>query len=145
ARIGFRSGQLDSALSLLDRALEINAEEDELHYLRGLVLWRLQRKDEALVEQKVAARLRQDKSELSQLLGALYATPLDLTLQYNASRWLFEHGHPEEGLRWAEKILREQPSHPETNRLVAAYYEKRGDPKLAQFYRLKSGQGEGRP
>ena len=41
-------------------------------------------------------------------------------------RWLFDHGHPEEGLRWTEKILRESPQHPETNRLLADYYEKKG-------------------
>jgi tetratricopeptide (TPR) repeat protein len=145
SRLDLSSGKLDSALSLLDRALAIDAEELELHYLRGLVLARLGRKDEARSEQEVSARLRRAKQELSRLLEALNASPGDVTLQYNASRWLFEHGHPEEGMRWAEKILREHPSHPETNRLVADYYERKGEAERARFYRLQSGPGGGRP
>jgi tetratricopeptide (TPR) repeat protein len=139
SRIDLATGKLDSALSWLDTALAIDAEELELHYLRGLVLARLGRKDEARSEQEVTARLRRDKEELTKLLEALNASPRDVTLQYNASRWLFEHGHPEEGMRWAEKILRAQPSHPETNRLVADYYEMKGEPALARPYRLQSG------
>ncbi len=145
ARIDHRCGNLGAALSLLDRAIAIDAEELELHYLRGLVLRRLGRTDEALAETEVSARLRRDKEELSGILGALNASPRDVQLQYNAARWLFEHGHPEEGMRWAEKILREQPSHPATNRLVADHYDKRGDPGLAHFYRLQSNSGAGRP
>jgi tetratricopeptide (TPR) repeat protein len=145
SRIDLFSGKLDSALSLLDRALAIDAEELELHYLRGLVLSRLGRADEARSEQEVTARLRRDKEELSRLLEALNAFPRDVTLQYNASRWLFEHGHPEEAMRWAEKILREQPFHPETNRLVADYYETKGEPGRARLHRLQAGPSADRP
>jgi tetratricopeptide (TPR) repeat protein len=126
ARLEARSGNLDRALSFLDRALEIDRSELEPHYQRSLVLARLGRKEEALAEQEAIARLRREQSELSTLLEALKASPRDVTLQYNAARWLFDHGHPEEGLRWAEKILREYPSHPETTRLLDDYYRKRG-------------------
>jgi hypothetical protein len=51
---------------------------------------------------------------------------------------MLEHGHDEEGLRWARMILRDHPGHPETNRLMAAYYERRGNPGLANFYRLQA-------
>jgi tetratricopeptide (TPR) repeat protein len=139
ARIDQRSGNLDRALAVLDRAIGIDAEELELHYLRSLALRRLGRKKEALAEVELSGRLRRDQEELSEILGALNASPRDVQLQYNAARWLFEHGHPEEGLRWAEKILRAQPSHPGTNRLVADHYERRGDPGLARFYRLQAG------
>jgi tetratricopeptide (TPR) repeat protein len=126
ARLDLQSGHLDRALSALDRALAIDPEELELHYVKSLVLARLGRKDEAVREQAVIDRIRRERSELSKLLEALKAAPQDVTCQYNAARWLFEHGHPEEGLRWAEKILREYPSHPETNRLLDQYNRKRG-------------------
>jgi tetratricopeptide (TPR) repeat protein len=139
ARIDLRGGKLAAALAGLDRALALDAEDLEVHYLRGLVLARLGRKEEARSEQEAAARLRRDRDELAALLAALNAAPRDLTHQYNAARWLFAHGHPEEALRWTEKILRVQPSHPETNHLVADYYEKQGEPGRARFYRLQAG------
>jgi tetratricopeptide (TPR) repeat protein len=147
ARIEFRAGRLEGAVGLVDRALGLEAkagarESDaiELHYLRGLVLARLGRKEEAAAEQKLIAGLRRDQQELSRLLEALQIAPGDVAHQYNAARWLIEHGHTDEGLRWAEKILREQPFHPETNRLLADYHEKRGEAGLAHFYRLQAGR-----
>jgi tetratricopeptide (TPR) repeat protein len=127
ARLDIQSGNLERALSFLDRALELDQGELklQLHYLRSLVLARLGRKTAARSEQEVIDGLRREQSELSKLLKALKASPRDVTLQYNAARWLFDHGHPEEGLRWAEKILREFPSHAETSRLIDDYYRKR--------------------
>ena len=46
----------------------------------------------------------------------------------------------EKSLRWTEKILRERPQHPETNRLLADYYEKQGNRGLANFYRVQAGE-----
>jgi tetratricopeptide (TPR) repeat protein len=152
ARIDFRTGRLESALSLLDRALALEKKEValedgeiELHYLRGLVLARLNRKDEAVAEKEVMARLLRDQQELAKLLEALQVAPDNTAHQYNAARWLFEHDHPQEGMRWAEKILREHPSHAETNQLLADYYRKRGDVGLANYYRLQAATGAGQP
>ena len=41
-------------------------------------------------------------------------------------------------MRWTEKILREQPRHTKTNRLLADYYEKKGSHGLANFYQLQA-------
>jgi uncharacterized protein (TIGR02996 family) len=127
ARVEVRCGRLDGALVLLDRALAIDPGELEVHYQRGLVLARLDRRAEAQSEQETIARLRREQAELSRLLEALRAAPRDVTLQLAAARWLFEHGHPEEGRRWAEKILHEYPSHPETLQLLAEYQRKLGE------------------
>jgi tetratricopeptide (TPR) repeat protein len=148
ARIEYRTGRLDRALALLDRAralesqnIALETEEIEVHYLRSLVLARLSRKDEAQAEQELVTRLRRDQKELAALLEALQVAPRDVNHQYNAARWLFEHGHPEEGMRWAEKILRENPSHPETNLLLADHYQMKGDVGLANYYRHQASAG----
>ncbi len=67
-----------------------------------------------------------------------FSNPGGLDHQYDAARWLFEHGHLDEGLRWTEKILRDQPRHPKTNRLLADYYEKKGSHGRANFYQLQA-------
>jgi hypothetical protein len=46
------------------------------------------------------------------------------------------NGHEEEGLRWAELVVRERPDHAPTNRLLADYFDRRGQSGLANYYRL---------
>ena len=68
--------------------------------------------DEARAEQEVAARLREDDQRLGKLQQALVANPGDRRLQAEVARWMIEHGHEEEGIRWARKILGERPDIP---------------------------------
>jgi len=131
-------GRLESGLSYFDQAMSIDAGEPEAHYQRSLVLTRLGRTALAKAEQDASARLRDEREHIQKLLNEMLIAPGDLDHQYDAARWLFEHGHPEEGLRWTEKILRDQPRHPKTNRLLADYYEKKGSHGLANFYQLQA-------
>ena len=131
-------GRFESALTFMDRALGIDAGEPEVHYQRSLVLTRLGRTAEAKAERDTSTRLREEREHIQKLLNEMLVAPGDLDHQFDAARWLFEHGHPEEGLRWTEKILRDQPRHAKTNLLLADYYEKKGSPGLANFYRLQA-------
>jgi tetratricopeptide (TPR) repeat protein len=131
-------GRLESGLSFLDQAMSIDTDDPEIHYQRGLVLTRLGRAALARTEMETSTRLREERKHIKKLLDDMLAAPGDLDHQYDAAHWLFDHGHPEEGLRWAEKILRDQPRHPKTNRLLADYYEKQGSHGLANFYLLQA-------
>jgi tetratricopeptide (TPR) repeat protein len=137
-KMDIRRGQFASALQYFDKAVGMEATEPEVHYQRSLILTRLGRVEEARKEQEEEARLRKDKEELDKLLKGLRKSPADVELQFSAARWLFEHGHPEEGMRWAEKVLREHPRHVEANRLLADHYEKVGNRGLANFYRVQA-------
>ncbi len=138
AAIAVRRGEDAAALALLDRAVRINPHDVEIRHRRGLCLARLGRHDEARAEQQVAARLREDDQRLNKLQRALVANPGDPGLQGEVARWMIEHGHEEEGLRWARKILGEKANHPEANRLMADYHERGGNPGLANYYRLQA-------
>jgi tetratricopeptide (TPR) repeat protein len=131
-------GRLTSALEFFDKAVQMDSTEPEVHYQRGLILTRLARTEEAKREQIETARLRKEKKELEKLLKDLLNYPADVELQLRAARWLFERGHPEEGRRWAERILSEHPQHIEANRLLADHYEKQGNLGLANFYRVQA-------
>jgi tetratricopeptide (TPR) repeat protein len=139
AKLALRRGTLDGALADLDRAVLIDPFEPEGHYHRGLVLARLGRAEEARGESERASRLRAEHEELTALLVALYGRPGDVEQEFRAARWFFLHGRPEEGRRWAEKILRADPSHPATHRLLADHYEGEGDAGRANYHRLRAG------
>jgi len=130
--------RFESALTFIDRAMSIDAGEPEVHYQRNLVLTRLGRTAEAKAERDTSTRLRDERLQVQKLLTEMLVAPGDLDHQFEAARWLFEHGHPQEGLRWTEKILRDQPRHAKTNRLLADYYEKQGNHGLANYYQLQA-------
>lgn len=137
-KIELRLGRLEEALRSIDQALKIDAGEPEVHYQRSLILARLGRSAESKTEQDAASRAREDNEYIKKLLTEILEAPADIARQYEAARWLFEHGHAEEGLRWAQKILKEQPHHPPTNRLLADHYAKQGNQGLANFYGLQA-------
>ena len=78
---------------------ELDAGEPEVHYQRSLALTRLGRRGEARAEQDTSARLRSEREHIQKLLTEMLVAPGDLEHQFDTARWLFEHGHPEEGLR----------------------------------------------
>lgn len=139
-KLELERGRFRPALEFFDRAVALNADEPEVHYQRGIVLTWLGRADEAREEAEETSRLRKEKEEIDALLDALRKSPQDASSQYAVARWLFEHGHPDEGLRWAEKNVREHPKHAETHRLLADYHQQRGDAGLANFHKLQAGE-----
>ena len=49
---------------------------------------------------------------------------------------MLENGHTQEGLNWTAEILRTEPRHGPTHRLLADYYQKLGNPGQANYHRL---------
>jgi tetratricopeptide (TPR) repeat protein len=133
-----RRGRFAAALEYFDRAVGLDSPEPEIHYQRSLVLAAMGRAGDAMKERAEVSRLRKEKEGLDKLLEDLRKSPADTELELRAARWFFDHGHPEAGLRWAEKILREHPRNAEASKLLADQYEKQGKPGLANFYRLQS-------
>src|SRR5262249_49457687 len=66
AQIFDQQGKYGSALSELDTALKIDPNNNSLHYLRGRILLRLNRKREAQSELNTATRLLQSQREKRQ-------------------------------------------------------------------------------
>ena len=136
--IELRRGRAEAALLHLDRAVALDPYDVPIRYSRGMVLNRLGKADAARAEQVAANRLRADNDRLTALQTKLLVAPRDVVLQLQMARWMFDHGQPREGVRWAEKILKESPFHAETSRLLAGHYERLGNPGLARFYRLNA-------
>jgi hypothetical protein len=54
---------------------------------------------------------------------------------------MFGHGRPEEGVRWANKIIEERPGDPDANRMLADHHDRKGEFGLANWYRLNVTAG----
>jgi tetratricopeptide (TPR) repeat protein len=89
-----------------------------------------------------AVRLRKEQDEIAQLKSRLLIDPRDTDACFRVAKWLFDHGHQEEGLIWADEVFRAVPHHAATHRILAEYYEKHGDTGLANYHRLVASAGQ---
>jgi Flp pilus assembly protein TadD len=137
AELSIRRGDFAAALAHLDRAVRLDPDDPITRDRRAVALMRLGRTDEARAEQAAAKRVRVDLAQVNDLREKLIKSPHDRSLQIEAARWMFGHGHDAEGVRWAEQVLREAPGNPEASRLLADYYRRQGNPGRANFYRLQ--------
>ena len=141
AQLCSRRGDWAGALAHLDRAIALDPYEVGVRHQRSMALARLGRSGEARAEQALASRLRDDLKTLGEARSRLVATPNDRSSQLEVARWMFAHGHDQEGARWAEKILAERPRDPDASRMLADYHDRRGEKGLANRYRLDASTG----
>ncbi|WP_158633509.1 tetratricopeptide repeat protein [Tautonia sociabilis] len=138
ARLLQQTGRIEEALSRFEQAAEVEPGDAEIAYQRSLLLARLGRREEAERMRKRSEELRAEADEIARIRDELVRDPNKVDLQYEAARWLIEHGHVEEGLRWAEKALQALPGHRPTCLLLAEHYEAAGQADLASYYRWQA-------
>ncbi len=139
--IDMNNGRLDRACSRLKAAVEADPYDPEARYSYSRALKLAGDAPRAAEEAAATDRLRQEQQKIVDLRQSLVQRPDDVDLRSDAARWLIEHGHEKEGLEWTGLILRQRPGHPATCRLLADYHAKRGEPGLANFYRLAASPG----
>jgi predicted Zn-dependent protease len=136
ASIEMSRGDFVRALEQLDRSARLAPHDPEVHYRRSIALRQLGRDDEAAEAQAQHARLKAGDDRMADLRRSMLRDPDNLALQVEAAAWLLDRDQADEGLRWANLVLRRQPGHPEMRRVLAAYYDRTNNPGLANFYRL---------
>jgi predicted Zn-dependent protease len=142
AQAELRLGRYQQARQHLETLTEIEPFEHENHYNLARALRLLGDEKRFKIEDEIATRLRKEHDEMAQLQTSLLRKPNDLDTRFEVTRWMFSNGHFQEGLDWSKEILRTQPAHVPTHRLLASYYEKQGNPGLANYHRLMAASGQ---
>ncbi len=147
AKLDQRSGDEAGALGHLDKAIELKPADPALRYSRKLALIRLGRLAEAEQEQRELDRVQAEVDRVNELQARLAEAPKDASLQNQIALWMFDHGYPLEGVKWAEKILSDHPGHPKTCAMLAAYYERLGMWQKVNDYQAQARRrpGPGNP
>ena len=141
ALVDTRLGDDEAAVRRLSEAIRADALDDGSLYNRAIALRRLGRDAEAEADSRKLERLREDQAEVLKIREKLMADPKNNEVRSVLARWMFEHGRDEEGLRWVRQILAVDPRHRETNQLLVDYYERKGEPGRANYYRLMAESG----
>ncbi|MFO0953801.1 MAG: tetratricopeptide repeat protein [Isosphaeraceae bacterium] len=141
ALIDLRRGDAATAVEKLTRAFQADPLDDESLYHRSLAYRRLGKTAEAQADTAALDRLRKDQAEVAGLREKVARDPNDDEATCAVAAWMFAHGRDEEGLVWAGNLLDRRPTHPGVNRLLAGYYDRKGDPGRANYHRLVAGPG----
>jgi tetratricopeptide (TPR) repeat protein len=141
-QIDLRLGRLQKARERLQLLAEIQPFDHEVRYSYAQALKLTGDEERSRAEIDVAGRLRKEHDQIVQLRYEVLKNPRDLAARFQVAQWMMEHGHEDEGLKWTTEILRANPRHAPTHRILANYYGKRGEVGLANYHRLSARVGE---
>jgi tetratricopeptide (TPR) repeat protein len=134
-RIALEAGRLGEAEDWLRRALAASPHDREVNYTLYQCLEQQGKEAEA---RECLARLQKieaDLDRLAELTKQIPTDPRNADLRCEAGRIFLKNGQEEEGLRWLESALHEDPGHRPTHAALAEYYETHGRPDLAALHR----------
>jgi tetratricopeptide (TPR) repeat protein len=136
AQADLRLGRFAQAARRFELLSEIQPFDHEVRYAYAQALKLSGDEDRARSETERAARLRQEHDEILRLRYNILQNPKDIGSRFQVAKWMLEHGHAEEGLKWTREILRADPRHAPTHRVLADYYQKHGDAGLANYHSM---------
>ncbi len=135
-QIDLRLGRFQKARERLELLTRIEPFDYQVRYSYAHAL-RLAGDDaRSDAELAQAARLRKEQDEIGQLKSRLMMDPRNSDACFQVAKWMFDHGHQEEGLFWTNEVLRAVPRHAPSHRILAEYYEKHGDAGWRTITRL---------
>jgi predicted Zn-dependent protease len=145
AQINLRRGRFQDACKQLSRVAEIDRFDPDIHYTYARALKLSGDDARARAETELSMRLRNEHNDLEEIRSKLLKNPDDVEIRFQIARWFLDHGRDEEGLNWSREILRQAPHHQSTHRLLAAYYDRKGNAGLSNYHRTmaEAAQAEG--
>ena len=139
AQADTRMGRFESARDRYRILVELDPFDYEFRYSYAQTLRRLGDEAGYRKENATASRLRKENDEITQLRFDIMKHPDDIEIRYGVAKWMLEHGHTAEGLKWTSEVLRVKPNHAPTHKILADHYAKMGDAGLANYHRLLAG------
>jgi Flp pilus assembly protein TadD len=137
AMVDLREGNYVQARDLLKRVIEVDPFDPEARYSLARALQLTGDAEGAKAQTEDAKRLRVEHLRMTEIRSALVKSPNDVGLRFEAAQWLLSHGHEAEGLDWASQLLKANPSHLPTHRLLLDYYLKKNDIGRANYHKLQ--------
>jgi Tfp pilus assembly protein PilF len=135
ARLAAESESPAEAEKWFRKAVEAQPRDRDANYGLYQALQRLGKREEAAAVRTRLDRIDADLDELKHLTGEIAERPHDPEPRYKAGQVFLRSGQETEALRWLASALQEDPGHAPTHRLLADYYERKGDTERAATHR----------
>jgi len=108
-RIAIRRAELDNAEAWLQKAVKLAPLDSEAHLVLYGCLQAERKREDADRVLAVLKKLNTNNSRLETLMSKVLETPRDLSLHGEIGSLLLQSGRVEEGVRWLERALRQDP------------------------------------
>lgn len=132
--VELRLGHVESARGFLEKAIKSDPFDPDSRYQLSRALKMLGEASAAKAQETEYAKLRKEHDYMSGIRLKLARDRTNIELRFEAAKWLLAHAHDEEGLRWTDQILQQAPNHAATLKLLADYYNRKGDAGRANYY-----------
>jgi tetratricopeptide (TPR) repeat protein len=141
AQLDLRFGRFPAARRRLELLIQIEPFDHGIRYSYAQALKFVGEPEKARVESERAKQLREDEARIVRLRSKIVDDPHDMASRLEVARWMLNHGHQDEGLKWTKEIFRADPHHSATHQVLADYYATHGDPGLANYHRTMASTG----
>jgi tetratricopeptide (TPR) repeat protein len=131
--------QFDDAEGWLRRAAAAAPYDRETLYSLQQCLAVVGKQAEARECQARLDKIQAALDRLKELTKQIAASPRDAGLRCEAGRLFLENGQEQEGLRWLESALAEDPGHRPTHATLADYHARHGQAERAALHRRYAG------
>jgi tetratricopeptide (TPR) repeat protein len=134
--LALQRGQNAAAEAWLSRAVEQAPGNYQAYYSWYLALTRLGRTDEAGKVQKHLEEMKRDLARIQEIVTRqMQEKPHDPALHYEAGQIALRAGAMDEGVRWLESALKEDPGYEPAHKALADFFERVGSPGRAAQHR----------
>jgi tetratricopeptide (TPR) repeat protein len=134
-RLALELNQPTQAEPWLRRSLALAPRERQTLYSLYRCLEVLKRPGEAKQYQTAMLQIDADRERFDELRKALMNAPHDASLRCEMGQILLRNGQANEGRRWLESALNEDPQNQMAHRALADFYESAGNPRQAALHR----------
>ncbi|MFO0818574.1 MAG: tetratricopeptide repeat protein [Pirellulales bacterium] len=134
-KLDLDEGRDQEAREKLEKAVRLAAEEYEPNYQLFLCLQRLGDKEGAAKAEKKFKAIEADLKKMGELTEALQTKPHDPEIRFQIAQIFIRRGEIAEGTNWLEAVVRLDPTHRESRRQLAEFYEQLGKPDRARLHR----------
>jgi len=143
ARLALNEDRDTEAEGWLRQALAVDPYQREAYYRLAMCV-RERDRGEAMFYLRQLERLNEDENRLNELKCKIIQSPHDPALRHEAGVIALRLGKEDEGLRWLDSALQDDPGHRPTHLALARYYKRTNRPDLAGRHR-RLAQRPGKP
>lgn len=135
-------GQAPEALTWYHRAEALAPHEERVIFQMAQALRAVGRSDEAQKYEKRWQDRRDLTNKLQEAQKRAALSPKDIEAHHEVGKTALVLGQESLGLRWLAEALKLDPNHRETHRVLAEFFQQKGDRAAAEFHRRRA---EARP
>lgn len=138
--LAFLRGDLAEALQKLERVRSLCPHRSDARYKLAQTLQQLGKDAEADQEFQFVRNAGKTVSQVHDLAESLIDNPENVEARLEIGKSLLQFGDRADAAMWLETIFQYDPDHREAHRLLADYYEQRGDRERAARHRSAGTQ-----